>query len=200
MKRARDWLGGSDEEVEDGDFDAADVLEMTAPHPWGVKPWGNFHWDGNESKNDARSKMGLFELLDDAILLSVLGFLCARSITRLGQACRALAVFCNHEPLWRDLLTQSRGGGWKWTGSFRNTLVMSLGGGASTPFVVDGLYSDLLNKSWLCATARFNRSWLGTDTVPRERAEELSLEEFVRKYERPNKPVIITGIVRKWPL
>lgn len=196
-KRGRDWHGEvSDEEGEEGDFG----LEMTSSHPWGVKPWGNFHWSEGEPKSDARSSMSFFALLEDEMLLCVLGFLDAVSLVRLGQTCRALTVFCNHEPIWRDLLIASKGGDWRWNGSFRNTLIEALGGSPSTPFPVDGLYSDLLNKSWLCATARFNRSWLGVDTVPRERADELSVDDFLRRYERPNKPVLISGLVRKWPL
>jgi hypothetical protein len=36
-------------------------------------------------------------------------------------------------------------------------------------------------------------------TIQRVEAEKLSAEEFVSKYEIPNIPVIITGLVKKWP-
>ena len=222
-KRSRDWTGaGSDEEeVEEVDHEDEEgnfALELTASHPWGVKPWGNFHWEQQQQQQqqqqdkninsttsacvvDARSCAGLLGVLDDETLLCVLGLLEPAALARAGQTCRALAAFAAHEPLWRDLLLAARGGDWRWAGSFRNTLVAALGGKAECrPLQVQGLYSDLLNKSWLCATARFNRSWLGADTVPRERADELSVEDFLRKYERPNRPVLISGLVRKWPL
>jgi hypothetical protein len=191
-KRGRDWLEGSDKEEED-----EEAVELTASHPWGVLPWGNFEEGGAPS---ARASLGALSALDDAALLSVLGQLDARALCRLARCCRALAVFAAHEPLWRELLLRAAPRDWRWRGSFRNSLVTRLGGPLASPFPVPGLFSDLLNKSWLCATARFNRSWIGPDTVPRERADDLSVQEFVRKYERPNKPVLISGLVKKWPL
>lgn len=62
---------------EEGDFGH----EMTSSHPWGVKPWGNFHWSEGEPKSDARSSMSFFALLEDEMLLCVLGFLDAAGAT-----------------------------------------------------------------------------------------------------------------------
>ena len=150
-----------------------------------------------------RENMGDFNRLDDSALLSVLSFLGPFELARMGQTCRGLAVFSDHEPLWKDLLIQNKGGDWEWQGTFRDTLAAALAGkeiSQHQPFPVEGIYSDLLNKSWLCATARFNRAWMGPDTVPREHCDELSVEDFVRRYESANQPVVITGAMRDWPL
>jgi hypothetical protein len=39
--------------------------------------------------------------------------------------------------------------------------------------------------------------WSTGNTI--ERRSNLSVEEFVEKYEKPNIPVIITDVVRDWP-
>ena len=194
-KRSRDWQASSESDECD------ELQEQTAPHPWGVRPWGNLlslaaGEEDQEAQEDPRQHMGLFRALEDATLLSVLSFLDAQGLVRLGATCRALAVFCGHEPMWKDLLLHERGGAWRWAGSFRATLLNR----PVRPLRVAGLFSDLLSKSWLCATARFNGAWLGADTVPRERAAELSPEDFVRRYEAPNRPVLLGGACAGWPL
>ncbi|PHJ18922.1 histone lysine demethylase jmjd6b, partial [Cystoisospora suis] len=37
------------------------------------------------------------------------------------------------------------------------------------------------------------------DNIPRVAASELSVEDFIERYEKPNKPVVLTGVVEKWP-
>lgn len=59
---------------------------------------------------------------------------------------------------------------------------------------VEGLYSDALYNRWYVAQLDMER-WTGADTI--ERRSNLSLEEFIREYEIPNKPVIITDVVTK---
>jgi hypothetical protein len=156
----------------------------------------------DDETGDARANIGEFSVLDDSGLLTVLSLLEAKELARLGQTCRVMAVFCDHDPLWKDLLLRERKGNWSWQRSFRDTYVLNKfpTAVAHRPFPVRGLYSDLLNKSWLCANAKFNRNWIGVDTIPRERFDELSVEDFVRKYEAPNKPCIITGAMKNWPL
>lgn len=37
------------------------------------------------------------------------------------------------------------------------------------------------------------------DTLPRVHIDDITLEEFIEKYERPKKPVIIIGAMDAWP-
>ncbi|KAJ1477758.1 hypothetical protein T484DRAFT_1820114 [Baffinella frigidus] len=50
---------------------------------------------------------------------------------------------------------------------------------------------------WLCASLRLKPKWLARDNI--DRRSGLSPEDFVREYEGPNRPVVITDVVTKWP-
>jgi hypothetical protein len=58
---------------------------------------------------------------------------------------------------------------------------------------VNNFYSDLLYQPYYCATTPLREEWLQNNNV--ERRSELSLEDFRRQYEKPNKPVVITDVV-----
>lgn len=203
MKRGRDYSSdSSDDSQDENEEEEENVLdqEIIASHPWGVKPRGNQYFDGGNAE-EVREGLGSFVVLDDATMVLVLSMLSAKDLARTGMSSRAMVVFCDHEPLWKDLLLKELGGNWSWRGNYRDTYVHEVyGGGGHVPFLVKGFYSDFLNKSWLCATAKFNRTWIGAETIPRERACDLSVEDFIRKYEQPNQPVIITGLIDDWPL
>lgn len=65
------------------------------------------------------------------------------------------------------------------------------------PLPVPGFYSDYLFQSWLCASISVKEEWLARSTVPRR--SDLTLQQFIDEFERPNRPVIITDVVEKWP-
>lgn len=58
-----------------------------------------------------------------------------------------------------------------------------------------GMFSDLLYSSWHFARVDLEEQWLEGDSIPRIAAADLSKERFVQDFERPNRPVIITGLV-----
>jgi len=62
---------------------------------------------------------------------------------------------------------------------------------------VKDFYSDYLFQSWLCASLEIKSEWLSTDNI--ERRENLSVEEFIRDFEEPNKPVLLQGVLDSWP-
>lgn len=59
-----------------------------------------------------------------------------------------------------------------------------------------GFFSDSLYQAWLCCTVDM-RKWCRVESI--ERRSGLSFEQFLQEYEEPNKPVILTDIVTKWP-
>jgi len=61
---------------------------------------------------------------------------------------------------------------------------------------VKGFYSDYLFHIWRCTTADLSQ-WNCVDNI--DRRSNLSLEEFMVEYLIPNKPVVITDVVTKWP-
>lgn len=58
------------------------------------------------------------------------------------------------------------------------------------------VYSDILFQSWLCASLKMKPEWLSRNNIPRR--SNLSVEEFVKEFEEPNKPVIITDALKDW--
>ena len=73
---------------------------------------------------------------------------------------------------------------------------------AHTPIRVDGIYSHVLYRPWLCRYSDLEESCPGFmkhQDIDRRQASSLSAESFVREYEAQNKPVIINGLVSHWP-
>lgn len=62
---------------------------------------------------------------------------------------------------------------------------------------VKDFYSDYLFQSWLCASLEIKPEWLSTDNI--EKRDNLSVEEFIRDFEEPNKPVLLRGAMNSWP-
>ncbi|EFJ36538.1 hypothetical protein SELMODRAFT_404638 [Selaginella moellendorffii] len=66
-----------------------------------------------------------------------------------------------------------------------------------SPVKVEDFYSDYLFQSWLCASVEIKDEWIFRDNI--ERRSHLSVDDFVRDFERPNKPVLITHAINDWP-
>ena len=62
---------------------------------------------------------------------------------------------------------------------------------------ISNFYSDLLYQPWHCAHVPLKPSWLAGDAVPR--CSELTPTAFREQYEVPNRPVIITDVVKLCP-
>jgi hypothetical protein len=58
------------------------------------------------------------------------------------------------------------------------------------------VYSDLLFQAWFCASMKFPAVWRRKSTIPREHG--LSAADFVERYERPGRPVILSGLMDGW--
>eukprot|EP00658_Telonema_sp_P-2_P026768 TRINITY_DN20836_c0_g1_i1.p1 TRINITY_DN20836_c0_g1~~TRINITY_DN20836_c0_g1_i1.p1 ORF type:complete len:284 (+),score=55.16 TRINITY_DN20836_c0_g1_i1:378-1229(+) len=67
------------------------------------------------------------------------------------------------------------------------------------PIRVAGLFSDSLYLPWRAATTAIQSDWLATDNIDRRSAEELTVPKFIQEYLLPNKPVVLTDLVTKWP-
>lgn len=116
-------------------------------------------------------------------------------------------VFCHHDELWRELVIQEFANvGFTFVNSWRDTMVRELlvreGQDASSfvphrPMAMKGFFSDSLFQPWYCASMTLDSQWINGETIPRE--SNLSHEDFLRKYSRPNLPVILTDVVHNWP-
>ncbi|KAK9846311.1 hypothetical protein WJX81_001351 [Elliptochloris bilobata] len=168
-------------------------------HPNGVQPLGNCLLRGG--CNIRHPGLGSLAALSDELLLSVLAQVSARSLVACAGASKALHCFATHEELWRAMALQECEGRFRFRGTWRRTYLAARAARepppASPPLRAPGLYSDLLHKPHWLATRALDPAWLARDTLPR--AAGLSIAEFRARFEEPNVPVVITGVVNQWP-
>ena len=202
-----------------GSVSAGPSLEE--PHPYGVRPSGDALLAPIPLARVRGSGLGRLAPCPDEALLEVLGALDARSLCRTAVVSRALYVFAHHGDLWRNLALQQLGGkapvqfwhSWKDTcardasrGRSGSTADAKLAVPRHVPLRVSGVFSDTLFRPWCCCACELRPAWVaepdapggsGARAVPRR--AELSVRRFVDEFERPNRPVIITDVVRHWP-
>ena len=176
-------------------------------HPLGVQPWGNRLRGGGGADADADVRGGLGPVLgalDDATLARLFGRLAPADLGRLAAVSKAFRVFCGLEEVWRDRVFAAWGadftlhpsGGWKRT--FLARAFPGRPGLAGPPRRVGGaLFSDLLYQPFHCATFKLPAAWLAKENVPR--VAGLSKAAFRERFERPNRPCIVTDVVPEWP-
>lgn len=76
-----------------------EVSLVVPHHPLGIKPLGNAF----TASTNIKSAAGVFSNIPDEIIIQVLEFLHAKSLLRLGAACKALYAFCHFDEHWKDL-------------------------------------------------------------------------------------------------
>lgn len=168
------------------------------PHPLGVQPLGNLLLFGTSTPCRRAGGLGALALLSDELLLLLLQHLSPASLATLGCASKACYAFCACEELWKSATLETWGGDVQFAHSWRATYRAKCGSVAPAATVsCAGVYSDLLYAPHRCAHVPLSPHWLAGDDVPR--VSGLSVAEFVRKYETPNQPVIITDAVPTWP-
>lgn len=183
------------EEEDDGGF----RLKTSA---CGVQPLGNLYFSSC-AHNSRNTGLGNLQILTDELVLDILGLLDATHLANLSAVSKSLYIFCTHEPLWRNLVLEKYGGDFLFDGSWSYTyvktckpLIGNLSGGGSLGLKVKDFYSDYLFQSWLCANLEMRPEWLERDNILRRRG--ISVDEFVRDFEEPNKPVLLEGCLDGW--
>uniref|UniRef100_A0A7N0TIB1 JmjC domain-containing protein n=1 Tax=Kalanchoe fedtschenkoi TaxID=63787 RepID=A0A7N0TIB1_KALFE len=176
-------------------------LKSTAPsHTHGVQPLGNLYFSSSASHNSRDSGLGSLNILTDELVLDVLGLLEGPHLGVLSTVSRAFYVFCSHEQLWRNLVLDAAKDGFLYTGSWKSTYVSAYKPGcdvaSSKGLVIRDFYSDYLFQSWLCANMEMKAKWLERDNIQRRKC--ISVEEFISKFEEPNKPVLLEGCIDAW--
>lgn len=68
-----------------------------------------------------------------------------------------------------------------------------------SPISIQGIYSDIFFRSWLCRSFALQPSWLSTHTVSSIPHSEMTTERFYKEYEQTNTPVLIKGASKTWP-
>ncbi|KAI9297899.1 Clavaminate synthase-like protein, partial [Neoconidiobolus thromboides FSU 785] len=168
-------------------------------HPLGIKPYGNLLFD-KEHPNfipNLRSRgLGSLSKLSDELLLEVLSYLDGISISSLANLSPMFYILSYLEDNWKERVVKEFNGDFMFKGSWRQTYLERKYNSKLFPVKVKWIYSDNLYQSWLC-TSNSMYQYLGKENI--ERRSNLSYKEFIEEYELPNKPVIITDIVNKWP-
>ncbi|KAM3339800.1 F-box protein isoform X1 [Capsicum galapagoense] len=160
----------------------------------GVQPLGNLYINP-PFHNSRNTGLGNLQTLTDELVLDILGLLEGTHLGILSTVSKSFYIFCNHEPLWRNLVLETCKGGLFFKGSWKSTFV---GVGNRTCGVkIRNFYSDYLFQSWLCANLEMKSEWLERDNVVRRKG--VSVDEFVMNFEEPNKPVLLEGCLENWP-
>ncbi|KAL3700749.1 hypothetical protein R1sor_018771 [Riccia sorocarpa] len=167
---------------------------------YGVQPLGNLLYQ--EYLHNARDTgLGNLRLLTDDLFLDILGLLTAEDLGKLATVSKSLYVFVHQDSLWRNLVLENFHGDFTFKGRWKNSYVSTRyphwTGPPHVPLKVKGFYSDHIFQSWLCASLEIKKEWLSRDNIARR--SNLTLEEFIRDFEEPNKPVLIKGALDHWP-
>jgi hypothetical protein len=151
--------------------------------------------------------LGVLAALPDPVLLQLLGLCTAEALLACGAVSHALRIFSASDDVWRakvleelpsDKLLEFRS-------SWRETYMHLLRPHRTdwSPVTVASsrgiLYSDALYWPWYCGTASLPAEWTSLQNIPRVSADDISVADFAALYERPGQPVILTGIVSRWP-
>lgn len=188
------------EHVEDKD-DGFSLKASTPSNSHGVQPLGNLLLKSC-SVNSRNVGLGNLQILSDELVLDILGFLEGTELGILATVSKSFYVFCNHEPLWRNLVLENQKGGFLYSGSWKCTYIFTkkpsfdVSSISFSSLIVRDFYSDYLFQSWLCASLEMKQEWLQRDNIPRRKG--ISIEEFVVNFEEPNKPVLLEGCLDSW--
>lgn len=187
--------GEEEEEYDDGGFS---LKGSARSHSHGVQPLGNLYYSSSPH-NSRNTGLGSLQTLTDELVLDILGLLEGAHLGVLSTVSKAFYVFCNHEPLWRNLVLEGYKDGFSYTGSWKFTYIN--GYKPSFGFISSGLkvrdfYSDYLFQSWLCANLEMKHEWIERDNIIRRKG--ISVDEFVLNFEEPNKPVLLEGCLDNW--
>ncbi|OAY82302.1 F-box protein [Ananas comosus] len=188
-------------EEEEGDEGAEEGFKLKAAASPTIQPLGNLLL-ADPSANIRDRGLGTLRALSDELLLDVLGLLRGRDLAVLSSVSKSLYVFSTHEPLWRNLVLDELEGRFSFAGSWRSTyasVVSPLLPDQTPPssLAVSNFYSDYLFQSWLCANMEMKPEWVARDNI--ERGRGISVDEFVARFEEPNKPVLLEGCLDGWP-
>lgn len=96
-------------------------------HPYGVKPWGNFYFDGIKREDVEKVRadgLGLFSVLEDELIMEVFVYFdCPRSMAFLGAASKIMWAFASEEEIWKEFCLNEFEGTWKFDHDWRRTYI-----------------------------------------------------------------------------
>ncbi|CAH9135067.1 unnamed protein product [Cuscuta epithymum] len=189
---------GDEEPLIHEEDDGFQLRSSTPSHSHGVQPLGNLYYSAS-SHNSRNTGLGNLQILTDELMLDILGLLQGTELGVLCTVSKSFYVFCNHEPLWRNLVLEGCKVGFSYNGSWKCTYITAFK--PSFHFLCSRLevrdfYSDYLFQSWLCANLEMKHEWIERDNIIRRRG--ISVQEFISNFEELNKPVLLEGCLDNW--
>ncbi|KAF9595424.1 hypothetical protein IFM89_000342 [Coptis chinensis] len=196
-KQASNFQKQDSFDEEEEEEEAFSLKSSVSSHSHGVQPLGNLLFSSS-SHNSRNTGLGNLQTLSDELVLDILGLLEGTHLAILAMVSKSFYVFCNHEPLWRNLVLENFKGGFFFSESWKTTYVFSRSfrNFVSSSLKVRDFYSDYLFQSWLCASLEMKPEWLERDNI--ERRSGISVDEFILNFEEPNKPVLLEGCLNNW--
>lgn len=170
-------------------------MELLRTHPYGVQPVGNRAMFTTEEEvascGERFPGLGRLSVLDDSLLLTELcSFFDGQCLSHLTATSKFLYAFCHYEELWKKLVLEKQGDSFLFSNTWKETLT----GVHHAPLKnKTRVFSDVLYQPFWCSALRIPRKWTEVETIKRESIQHLSVERFVKMYEKPNLPVILTG-------
>mmetsp|Transcript_9052 Transcript_9052/g.12445 ORF Transcript_9052/g.12445 Transcript_9052/m.12445 type:complete len:457 (-) Transcript_9052:23-1393(-) len=168
-------------------------------HPLDIKPIGNLFLSNERIINIRDIGLGDLGVLDDEIVISIFANLDAHTLARCGTVSKAFYVFSQLEELWKNICLDAFEGNFVFCETWKATFVQQCKNKlepVSCGVGIKNFYSDALFNRWYCSNVNLE-GWVLEDNI--DRRANLSVEEFNLHYGIPNKPVIVTDIVPKWP-
>ncbi|KAF2075258.1 hypothetical protein CYY_003434 [Polysphondylium violaceum] len=179
-------------------------IEEYVPHPYGVKPQGNYYFDSlNQDFVDSRKiGLGIFQCLEDSFIIdSILDLLSERDLCNIvNRISKAFYLLVQEEEPWKmRCINRFSDGNFtfahNWQYTFKFNASKKTFNVIPKPIQVKYFYSDFLFHIWRCTSVDLKR-WEEGDTI--DRKTNLSWEDFTANYLVPNKPVIISDAAKDW--
>ncbi|KAF9581020.1 hypothetical protein BGW38_002116 [Lunasporangiospora selenospora] len=181
---------------------------MGLQHPLGIKPLGNYYMDATrpDFTGACRSpSLGRLSRLTDEIILEILNLLSPRELLTLGATSRVLYGLSHLDDMWKTFTIDWFKGDWEWQDdTWRATFLKRSDPNYDTstilqnrdPLKLKYFYSDVLFQPFYCAAIGMD-PYVSVENI--DRRSNLGLDDFIREYEQPGKPVIIVDGAKHWP-
>lgn len=148
--------------------------------------------------------LGAMARLTDRTVLTILRFLPDHALLTVARCSRALFFFADDDLLiWKRRCLNRTKGDFEWKGTWKRTALLARhrpAGRTVLRIALRGFYSPLLCEQWRRQFSPLAPlSTLPAKHVPIERRRCPSVAEFVELYDKPCRPVILTGILDEWP-
>lgn len=173
----------------------------TSGHPLGVRPLGNLYLVSDAHRAEIT---GDLKMVGEEILVgTILRYLDGKSLAVLGMTSRAMLAYTGLDELWKELVCGNENYRGKIepaeNGAYWRDTYYRMRGGKMAPRFDCRVFSDLLYQPFLLRNLPMPAEVSSEKcNITRVDVSELSVEDFVAKFERPGKPVILTGGMKNW--